>query len=184
MKKKFKSVAEMAQSLTKDNDFSKELEETIESKKIAKLLFSMRCSMNMSQEEMAQRLGCSQSKISKIEHSNNDELKVKDLIDYADILNLQLNINFASRQNPVVNRVKYHIGEIQKDLDYLTTIAKKDEKILEGVSNFCGEVLTNFLRMLQQTSSKLKLKKQAQDMIQVSSQLELKNSSKKELLSK
>ncbi len=156
MTKAFKSVSEMVKHNAEDDRFSKQLDSEIKNKSISKVLFLLRCKSGITQKEMSKKLNCTQSKISKIEHSSNDKQKVEDLIAYAKTLGMELSINFKKPMK-VVDKVKYHAFEIKKHLDYLSKIAneKKDNNLLEGIYKFFNESLVNIVHLVMTSASTL-----------------------------
>ena len=159
MGKRYDSVPELVRDLTDDEVFLENLEEGISRKAVAKKLFSMRCADGVTQKEMAERLGCTQSKISKIENADSGSIKLGDLIAYAHALDLQLSIAFHEGRT-AVECVKFHAFQIKKHLDYLAKLADRDDKILEGVSDFYAETLYNFLRLFEKSVSQLPMPEQ------------------------
>jgi transcriptional regulator with XRE-family HTH domain len=58
------------------------LEDEIRDKQIFKILFALRCKKEMTQEQIAQKIGGTQGKISKIENAYDKDLSMKDLKRY------------------------------------------------------------------------------------------------------
>ena len=154
MGKRYKSVSDMARRLSADAAFAKRLEQEIAAKELAKTLFAMRCARGMSQKDMASKLGCTQSRISKLEHSGAEGIRVSDLVAYAQALGLNLRISFQEDMTPV-EHVKFHAFQIKRHLDRLAALAHRDDKIFEGVKDFYTEYLVNMLRLFRQSAERL-----------------------------
>ena len=154
MGKQYKSVSEVVKHLTEDKGFQEEFDRQISDKKLAKTLFAMRCSKGIKQSEMAAKLNCTQSRISKLENSGVDAIKVSDLVEYAQVLNLNMSISFHKGLTSVES-VKYHAFQIKKHLDHLADLAHRDDEIFHGVKNFYNECLVNILHLFQQSVRKL-----------------------------
>lgn len=156
MTKTFKSVSEMARHITDDKEFHKQLDSEIKSRSISKVLFLMRCNANVTQEQMAKRLGYTQSKISKIEHSSNDNLKMHDLIAYAKALGLELNIGFGKPMK-IVDKIKIHAFQVKSHLDQLVNMAteNKDEHMIAGVVNMFKETIYNVNKLIAESAAPL-----------------------------
>lgn len=154
MGKQYTSVPEMVKHLSDDKDFSEAFEQEVSEKALAKTLFAMRCAEGLTQSEMASRLDCSQSRVSKLENANTDGIKVSDLIAYAQALSLNMSLNFYKGMT-AVECVKFHAIQIKKHLDHLAELAHRDDAIFEGVKNFYGEYLLNILRLFEQSAEKL-----------------------------
>lgn len=85
------SVSGAAQVETLDN----KVESRAGDYNVSRALSDLRCSQKLTQEELAKRAGCTQSKISRIENSSNDRLKLDDLTMYARAFNMQVSIDFT-----------------------------------------------------------------------------------------
>ncbi|NCD33397.1 MAG: XRE family transcriptional regulator [Spartobacteria bacterium] len=151
---KYNSVADMVDSLTDDTHFKAELEQELNNKSMAKTLFAMRCRRGITQAEMAEKIGCTQSRLSKLENTDNENIKMGDLIDYANVLGLNLSINFHEKMT-AVESIKYHAFQIRKHLDHLAQLAHGDEQILSGVKEFFNEYLFNMLNLFKKSADKL-----------------------------
>lgn len=94
MGKRYQSVSDVVRELTNDKDFQEEFDHQIASKALSKMLFALRCNKGISQAEIAEKINCNQSRISKIENSELDEIKVSDLVEYAKALDLKMSMRF------------------------------------------------------------------------------------------
>jgi len=75
MTNKFNNVADLVKKLSDEENFSKELISEMKRKTIAPYLFALRCEHKLTQSELAVKMGYGQSTISKIESSDDDDLK-------------------------------------------------------------------------------------------------------------
>ena len=112
MGKQYKSVSEMVKHLT-DEEFHKEFNREIVDKRLAKTLFAMRCSKGITQAEMASLLGCTQSRVSKLENSGTNAIKISDLVSYAQALKLNMSVSFH-KELTSAEWVKFHTFQIKK----------------------------------------------------------------------
>ncbi len=144
----------MVRNLSSDKKFSDTVEHEVSEKALAKTLFTMRCAEGITQADMALRLGCSQSRVSKLENATPDGIKVSDLISYTQALNLSMSIGFHKGMT-AVECVKFHALQINKHLDHLAELAHRDDQIFEGVKNFYSEYLFNILRLFKDSAGKL-----------------------------
>ena len=69
MGKKYKSVSDVVKNLSDDKSCHGNFENQVFDKMLSKTLFTMRCSKGITQEEMAEKMDCTQSRVSKLEHS-------------------------------------------------------------------------------------------------------------------
>ncbi len=159
MGKKVKSVEEMIKMMPFDKSFKEKTLKDIKTRSLSRLLFSLRCKHKISQKEVAKKAGCSQSKISKIEYSEDANLNIGDILIYAEAMHLQLSIGFSESNMKLVDKVKYHAFEIKRTLDQLADLAGKDEQILRGVEQFCAESVSNIIRLISTSYDKLDIPK-------------------------
>lgn len=154
MAKRYESVLDLVKDISDNKKFHSELRDEIESKSLAKTLFAIRCSKGIKQEQMAKRLDCSQGKISKLENSTIESIKVSDLVAYAKAMKLHLTICFHDRLT-ATQLIKFHVFEIKRHLDHLAKLAHKDKGIDQGIRGFISETLFNFLSMVKKSAALL-----------------------------
>ncbi len=154
MGKRYKSVSEVVKKLTDDKEFQEEFDRQISDRTLSKTLFAMRCSKGITQSVIASRLNCTQSRVSKLEYSGVEAIKVSDLVAYAQALGLNMSISFHENMTSV-DCVKFHAFEIKKHLDHLANLAHRDDDIFEGVKDFYNEYLMNIIRLFKQSANKL-----------------------------
>jgi transcriptional regulator with XRE-family HTH domain len=152
--KTYKSVEDMVRGVLGDKDGDK-FEKEQAARELANNLSAIRCLKNLSQAELAKKIGCSQSAISKIEHSKDAMISIGELQMYAQALELQVIISFENQGECAVNKIKYHAAEIRKQLDILSHAAGKDVKIFEGVAKFFNEAMLNVLAIFAESAKKL-----------------------------
>jgi len=157
MAKKYKNVSEMIKDLSTEEAYKEAALKEIEGKKIAKFLFVLRCKHDLTQKQVAKKIGCTQSRISKIESSFDNKLSIQDLLDYAKALNLHLEIGYRHSSFKIVDLIKYHAFKIKTYLNQLTALAKgdADPEIEEGIAKFHIEALVNLNRFISESFSKL-----------------------------
>ncbi len=155
MAKQFKNVADLITGLSEDENFKKDALKHISENGLGKFLTFLRCEHRLTQKEMADKLGCTQGRISKIESAKDDSLSIKDFIDYGNALGLELEIGFRSKGMKWVDMVKYHAFQMQRYLNNIVQVAKEDKALEEGALNFCFETLKNVPDLIFSTMSKL-----------------------------
>ena len=89
MAKQFKNVTEMVKGVSESEEFKKEAVKKLSENGLGKLLAFWRCDHRLTQGELAARMGCTEGKISKIESAKDDELSIKDFLDYGKVLGLK-----------------------------------------------------------------------------------------------
>lgn len=152
---RFSSVEAMVRATSDDKSFADEFEQRMARRRIINLLISLRGARGLTQKDIAARLNCTQSRVSKIENSIDEEIGFGDLREYASALGLTTQIVFMSRKAKTVDRVKFHAMQIKSLVERLAGLAQKDPAIAKGVSDFFGEAAFNLLRILQEAAEKL-----------------------------
>lgn len=155
MIKKYSTVSEMIKDTSSDSAFANTVAKEIENKRMVKFLFSQRCKHNLTQKQMAGKIGCSQGRISKIENSFDRDISVGDLLDYAKALDLQLEIGYRHRSARIVDLIKYHAFKIKHYLNQLAILAQNDEEMEKGVAKFHLEAKHNIDKFIASSFSKL-----------------------------
>lgn len=130
--------------------FAKSKQET----QLADCLVEMRRRAGMSQRDIADKLGVTQSAISKWESSTDEELSVRIIRDYARTTKRHLMVCFGPRLNHV-EAVKRHAFEMKRHLSELAALARSDEDLQAGIEKFFGEALYNILDILARCSQKV-----------------------------
>ncbi|MGR3218434.1 MAG: helix-turn-helix domain-containing protein [Candidatus Anammoxibacter sp.] len=169
MAKTYKNVADMVSDLSEDDKFKNNLLQDMKNKTISRLLFTLRCSRNLTQKELATKIGCTQSSISKIESAHDSDVTVKNLTDYGNALNIQLEIGFRNKKVRVASLINYHTKKLTEHLDKLTELSGNDATMLRGAY----EVFAGTLEGIKKSVSKFSTKtKESQTTIHVSPPLQ------------
>lgn len=145
--KRMTSVMELAR-LTSDNVESvKQLEATIRRRQIVKKLMAIRAAKGLSQKGVADLMGVSQSKISKLEGSYDDAISLGDLREYLRALNLDLCMIACPQEWSATEQIKFHVSQIRGCLSRLVQVAHNttDAAVRAGIQQFHVEALVNML---------------------------------------
>jgi len=145
----------MVRETSEDPSFAESFEKRLQHRRITKDLMVQRAVHRLSQKEIAERIGCTQSRISKLETTTDAELRLGDLARYSDALGLRVKILLEPKESTPVARVKSLAFQIKHETDALAKLAANDHVIAEGVSAFFGEAVFNMVRMLQDSAQKL-----------------------------
>ena len=154
-KKRYSSVREMVDDLSEDKTFAEEFEEQASRRELVKALFVLRCSANMSQKDVAERMGCTQSRVSKLESGTDDDLGLGDLQAYAAALGLETRIVLARKGRTLVDEVKYHAFAIKRLLEHLAELVGDEGSMAKGVLGFFSEAVFNLAKFIQGAADKL-----------------------------
>lgn len=150
--KRYRDVAQMVREVVEEKDFADDFEKHLAQRQIVKFLMTLRAVAGMSQADIAEKLKCSQSRISKLESSIDSDLRISDLASYAAALGFKTEIMLIPPGWTAVKEVKYHALCIKRIFDHLAGLAEKDHSIAKGVANFFNEARFGLGRILQDSA--------------------------------
>jgi transcriptional regulator with XRE-family HTH domain len=153
--KTYENMADLVRDASGDKATGDELAKGLHERAIVHFLFGMRSAKGVSQVEMAKRLGCSQSRISKLENGLDDELTIGDFRHY--IRSLDHDVMFVIRKQPwtLVEQIKYHASTIHNCLKKMVSLAQRDPAIVNGVSHFHVEAFYNLSKIVVESASRI-----------------------------
>jgi transcriptional regulator with XRE-family HTH domain len=163
----FGSVAEAAAQLAEDQSMAAKVQQEIAHNALVTALLTMRIGKGLTQEQVAQSMGCDPSKVSRLESGNDRQLKWLDIIAYARALRVDMSVIFDDSGLPAAERIKQCVFRIDDDLKKLAALAQKiggEDEITREIDRFYKQVLFNFLVRFKQNSEKLS------DVIRISGQ--------------
>jgi len=180
MAKKFKSVQDMVKSLSEDKEFDQQFDEQVNKRRLSRFLFVLRNQKGMTQKQMADKLGCTQSWISKIEHAEDMDLTVKDLLDYGRVLDMNINFNFAPRNLKIVDLIRFHLHAIHQLIKRLVKLSGDDDQMGLGVlkamrnttDTFADNLLSNLKDLIAAQAKSNKFKKEMFTVSEISGDFE------------
>ena len=106
MKKTYHSVPELVREMSETGSFADAFESRLAERKLVKELMVVRATQGLSQKDMALKLGCTQSRISKLESMTDAEFRIGDLAKYAQGLGLELTITLESTDRSATARAR------------------------------------------------------------------------------
>ncbi len=153
--RQYVSVSELLQDIAPDREFQAEFEEHVQRRKVIKHLLALRAAKGLAQHDLAEKLGCTQSRISKLENGTDDELRLGDLLRYTGALGLSCGIMLSPRRSTVVEQIKYHAFCIKDRLEHLVNLAGDDQAMTSGAARFLLETVVNVIKMVADSAEKL-----------------------------
>jgi len=159
-KQQFSSAAEAFASIVGDDTVKDAIQDEVAKTRLISTLVRMRMKKGISQKRIAELMQCTPSKISRMESSTDDALKLSDIKEYVRALNIGMSIVFEDNDLPAADQIKQHVFSIHEKLESLVRIAKEvdgDTEIVGKINQFYGEVLFNFLLKFESSHSKLRM---------------------------
>ena len=114
----------------------------------------MRTRAGLTQAQIAERIGCTQSRISKLEGSVDRDLSLGEIFDYVKATGSQISIGIGKPLTHVQS-VKAHAAGIRKHLRSLADLAKKHDELESEIQAFFGEAFFNLLHILSECQGAL-----------------------------
>ena len=152
MEKRVTSGLEMVRDTASDENFQDKSDGHPADDGVSRTLADLRCSRDLTQAELAKRAGCTQSKISRIENSYDDRLKLEDLAIYARAFNMQVSIDFA-RESSTTDATERLARQIRNGLDEVAEKVEhevaSDERVGESYESFLFDMLDLFMDNLE-----------------------------------
>jgi transcriptional regulator with XRE-family HTH domain len=145
----------MVRATADDEAFADQFEQRTARRRVINHLVSLRAAMGLTQKDIAERMGCTQGRVSKLENSLDEAITVGDLRKYASALGLSTQFTLMPKETRAVDRVRFHAMQIQSTVDGLAGLTKNDPAIARGAAAFFGEAAFNLLLILQEAAGRL-----------------------------
>jgi transcriptional regulator with XRE-family HTH domain len=150
------SISEMLRASGGSPALIEAYKDKVEETRLIKRLIEMRQNRSKTQKDISAALGCTQSRISKIESGVDADLTIGYLQQYAAALQFKLVMTFVAKEAPAVDRIKYHALQIEQNLAALAQLANDGDSSLTGsIGNFFGESLYNLVAIVARQARKL-----------------------------
>ena len=145
--RRYASVEEMLKGMAVDEEVVEQFEANQKESRLVEMLVDLRRAAGLTQEAVAEKLGVTQSAVSKLESGKDEDLTVKIVGEYARATDQRVAIFFGKRMNHV-EAVKCHAMDIRRHLSALASLAREDEDIEASIQEFFGEAFFNILGIL------------------------------------
>jgi len=158
MTTKIHSTAHAAALLASDPSAEQQAQEEINNSRLISRLIALRVAKGLTQEKIAEGMGCDASKVSRMESGDDYGLRFADLAGYVQALNVELILDFHDRDAVATDQIKESVVRIHENLEKLCALAKQageKDKIAEKIHQFYKEVLFNFLIRYESSYQKL-----------------------------
>ncbi len=146
--KRYNKVSQMARGISEDKAVADAIEKRIAERQIVKHLMSKRAALGLSQADIAAKMNCSQSRISKLENGLDDDIRLGDFHAYISALDRDMQIHLLKKDSTIADQVKHHFFAMKALMEKLAGLATADSAIAKGVAAFFGEAAFNLIKML------------------------------------
>lgn len=156
-RKTYHSVSEMLNDTVGDDLplSAAELDEFSAQRKMVKELTILRSAKGLSQEKLADKIGRSQSWVSKFENGTDDELNFGDVKAYMSALGLEFRPGAIKQGATLVDEIKLLAFGIRQRLLALAETVKEGDGMVEHVARFFADAFHNINRFLGEAAAKL-----------------------------
>lgn len=141
-------VDAMARTLGCEAETAELVYDHINARTLARGLMLARMKHNLTQKELAARMGCSESKVCRMEAAADADLNFGDILAYANAVGLEMSFLFDDTTLPNATRIKHCVCKVASMLKHLTDLAAEDDednRMRNAINAFQVEVLMNFL---------------------------------------
>jgi transcriptional regulator with XRE-family HTH domain len=133
-KKRYDSVTEMVRDTSEDPGFVESVVKQIDKRAVINCLMALRAAAGLSQTEIARKMKCTQSRISKLENGVDNDLRIGDFHAYAEALGLRLMILLGKKEKPpIAKRIKYHISALKDTFAELKELVGDDDAMKKAM---------------------------------------------------
>ena len=154
-KKQYTSVSDVLRDVAPDDAFQADFDQHVAERRLIKELLALRAVRGLSQREVADFIGCSQGRISKLENAKDADVRFGDLRAYAKAVECDLVAQPIPHDMKPVDKAKGLAFAIKRHMDDLAQLAKTDERIAAGVAGFFHELFVHFTLMLGDSAKQL-----------------------------
>jgi transcriptional regulator with XRE-family HTH domain len=158
MTTEYSDVAKAAAALAGDPKAEQEVRAEIAKNALVSALLAQRVSRGLTQEKVAESMGCDPSKVSRLESGNDENLRWVDIEGYLRAVNVRISILFDDPSLPAADKIKHHVFRIDYHLESLIALAKEgggNDMLAQKIHQFYAEVLFNFLKRYKDSYDKL-----------------------------
>jgi transcriptional regulator with XRE-family HTH domain len=147
--RRYKNVSALMEAENTPAEVREEVQKLAASTRVVDELCRMRTRAGLTQAQIAERIGCTQSRISKLEGSADRDLSLGEIFDYVKATGSQISIGMGKPLTHVQS-VKAHAAGIRKHLRSLADLAKKHDELESEIQAFFGEAFFNLLHILSE----------------------------------
>jgi transcriptional regulator with XRE-family HTH domain len=153
--RQYSSIEEMIDSLSEGHELRDEYQSRTQARQLVRILAATRCAKRLTQDDVAKSLKTSQGYISKLENSDDAELKLGEVTSYLDVLGLDIVSSIQPKNLTTLDHIKYHASEIRGYLTELAELADVEDGSAHSIASTFIEVLYNLTKMVADSAEKM-----------------------------
>jgi transcriptional regulator with XRE-family HTH domain len=154
-KERFASVSDMLREQGVSEEVRNRVSSMREQTKVSRQLAELRTRAGLTQTELAERIGCTQSCVSKWESDADENLTLKIIMDYCAATDQRVSL-FLGKPMSHVEAVKAYAWGLRDRLKALAALAKDgDDEFEKGIQAFFGEAFFNLLDIFEKCQQEL-----------------------------
>jgi transcriptional regulator with XRE-family HTH domain len=154
--KRFASVEDLVKATAADDGQIREFGRMLANSRVVNALIRTRVDAGMTQADVGEKMGRTQSSISKLEHSSDADLSIRDIVGYLKATGGSLNLGIGKQPNRV-ERIKELAICLKGELEALADLSSHsdDTAIQKNINSFFGEAWFNLFKILCDATCKL-----------------------------
>jgi len=152
--RRYESVKDLVAKEGIPTDVQNKLDELRRDTRVVNQLTRLRVCSGLTQEEMANHLGVTQSAISKLESGRDEEVTLREIREYARATSQRIGVIFGKPLTHV-EAIKLYADGLKTELEALAELASQDNELESEIKNFFGEAWYNLFAILATCSGKL-----------------------------
>jgi transcriptional regulator with XRE-family HTH domain len=150
-----RNVADMVRNLSEDQAFADDFSKRLSGRQFIKALTVLRTRAGLSQQELAEKLECTQSKVSKLESGADADIRFGDLLSYTGAVGHEMRILLVPKGLKLVDEVKIHALIIKRLLDKMVPLTGTEGTMTDAVVAFLEEAALNLARIIKEAAATL-----------------------------
>lgn len=159
--KRYSSVSELVRD-SSDAETADSFDKHQSDRRLVRSLIVMRCFKEVSQVDLAKRMKCAQSKVSKIESSVDADLNFGDVVRYSNALGQAVSLRISPAGKSGADRIRFHVDCIKREVDRLVELAGDDKTIGDGVEALALRMVGDMVQLIEKSLQNLPSRSQAQ----------------------
>lgn len=144
MPKKVNDIAELAKGLGFDAKGLAEVRRKVASRSVSRTLAALRASKGLTQKELAARMGRTQSALSKLETTDNDDFRLGDVRAYASALGLRVSVSLEEPRT-LAQEIRLQLNNFVGLIDRLKEYDGGDASVSASIDKFKNDMSGTFL---------------------------------------